>query len=68
MWEALRRHYPEYVMEAAGLGFFMISAALCTILLEHPGSHFHAAIADPVTRRVMIGIAMGVTAIGIIYS
>ncbi len=35
---ALREHWPEYLMEAAGLGIFMISTALFTVILEHPAS------------------------------
>jgi len=35
---ALRRHWPEYLMEAAGLGIFMISASVVTVILEHPVS------------------------------
>ncbi len=65
---ALRRHYPEYLMEATGLGLFMISATLFTALLEHPASLVHQAIALPLLRRFLIGIAMGLTAIAIIYS
>ncbi|WP_404788085.1 MIP/aquaporin family protein [Altericista sp. CCNU0014] len=64
----LRRHYPEYLMEAAGLGLFMISAAVFTTLLEHPGSPIHQAIALPLLRRFLIGVAMGLTAIAIVYS
>src|SRR5437016_4056720 len=66
--EALKSHWPEYLMEAAGLGIFMISACFFTALLEHPASPARQAIQDPVLRRVLIGIAMGLTAIGIIYS
>jgi aquaporin Z len=55
-------------MEAAGLGLFMASAALVTTALEYPHSPLHAAIPDPLLRRILIGIAMGLTAIGIIYS
>lgn len=55
-------------MEAAGLGLFMISAAVVTSFLEYPGSPLHALVPDPITRRVLIGIAMGLTAIGLIYS
>jgi aquaporin Z len=65
---ALRRHWPEYLMEAAGLGIFMISACVFTILLEHPGSPVRMAINDPFVRRFLIGVAMGLTAIVIIYS
>lgn len=55
-------------MEAWGLGTFMVSAGLCATLLEYPGSPVHQAIADPTLRRVLMGIAMGLTAIAIIYS
>lgn len=55
-------------MEAAGLGLFMISAGLVTTLLEHPGSFVRHAIDDADLRRLLIGVAMGLTAIAIIYS
>jgi aquaporin Z len=55
-------------MEAAGLGFFMLSACLFTVLLEHPGSAARQALPDPLLRRALIGVAMGLTAIAIIYS
>ena len=55
-------------MKAAGLGIFMVSAAVFTTLFEYPHSAVYAAIPDPLVRRVCIGIAMGLTAIGIIYS
>ncbi len=60
---ALRRHYPEYLIEAAGLCLFMISAAVFTTLFKHPASPIHQAIALPLLRRFLIGIAMGLTAI-----
>ena len=65
---ALRHHYPEYLMEAAELGLFMISASVVTAILEHPASPIHQSITDPLLRRFIIGIAMGLTAIAIIYS
>src|SRR5438876_10499503 len=55
-------------METAGLGLCMISAALFATLLAHPASPVYQAIPDPLVRRGLIGIAMGLTAIGIIYS
>jgi len=55
-------------MEAAGLGLFMISAGLCTILLYHPASPVVKAIPVEIIRRVLMGLAMGSTAVGIIYS
>lgn len=68
MREALKRHWPEYLMEAAGLGIFMISAGVFVTILEYPVSPVHQAIPDPFLRRLLIGIAMGLTAIGLIYS
>jgi aquaporin Z len=68
MRDALKKHWPEYLMEAAGLGIFMLSAAVFTILLYHPASRFVTAIPGELMRRSMVGLAMGLTAIGIIYS
>jgi aquaporin Z len=66
--DAIRLHWPEYLMEAAGLGLFMVSAALVTAAIEYPHSPLHAVIPDPTLRRVLIGFCMGLTAVGIIYS
>src|SRR5229473_2753635 len=64
----IRHHWPEYLMEAAGLGIFMISASVFTILFEYPDSPVHQAMPSDFLRRALIGLAMGITAIGIIYS
>ena len=55
-------------MEGAELGLFMLSACAFVVLLEHPASPAHQAIANGTLRRVLIGLAMGLTAIAIIYS
>lgn len=68
MLNALKKHWPEYLMEAAGLGLFMVSAGGFTVLFEYPGSLVHQAIASPDLRRALIGIAMGLTAVCLIYS
>jgi len=68
MISALRSHWRLYLMEAGGLATFMISACLFVALLEYPASSVHQSLTDPVLRRVLIGAAMGATAIGIIYS
>jgi len=66
---AIRRHWREYLMEAAALGAFMVSACVFGVLLEHPSSPIHQALESmPMLRRFMMGCAMGLTAIGIIYS
>lgn len=65
---ALREHWPEYAIEAWALGTFMVSAAVFATLLEYPGSPVHQAIVDADLRRVLGGVAMGLTAIALIYS
>lgn len=66
--DALRHHWPEYLIEGWALGMFMISAGVFATLLEAPGSSLHQAIADGCLRRLLAGIAMGLTAIALIYS
>ena len=68
MTRALREHWPEYLCEAAELGLFMISAGLFTILLHHPGSPVLNFIPSEFTRRMLTGIAMGSTAIALVFS
>jgi aquaporin Z len=61
-------HWPEYAMEGALLGLFMISACVFTAILQLPNSPIHEAVYSPVLRRVLTGVAMGLTAIVLIYS
>ena len=61
-------HWREYLMEVAGLGLFMMSAATMTTVLEHPASPVRAILTDPTTRRAVMGVAMGLTAAALIYS
>jgi aquaporin Z len=66
------RHWPEYAIEAICLALFMVSAAGFSTLLQHPTSPIAAAFAashaGPLLRRVLMGLAMGLTAIALIYS
>jgi aquaporin Z len=66
--KALARHWPEYLMEGAELGLFMISACVLGVVLQLPGSPFVQALPDPTLRRVLFGIAMALTAFAIIHS
>ncbi|HYU13995.1 MAG TPA: aquaporin [Stellaceae bacterium] len=59
-------HWPEYLIEALGLGLFMVTAGICMILASAPGTVRAVASAD--LRRALVGIAMGLTAIAIVYS
>jgi aquaporin Z len=64
----LRRHWPEYLIEAGGLGLFMVSACLFATLLEHPSSPVRQAVMNALLRRIPMGLAMALTAVAIIYS
>jgi len=66
--KALGEHWPEYLIEAGGLGLFMVSAGVFGTLFEFPGSTVYRMIPDPGIRRALMGIAMGGTAIGLVYS
>lgn len=68
MFRRLRSHWPEYLIEAAGLGVFMMSACAFGVLLEHPSSPVRRAVASGDLRRFIMGLAMGSTAIAIVYS
>ncbi|MFO1500517.1 MAG: aquaporin [Verrucomicrobiota bacterium] len=64
----LLTHWPEYAMEGALLGLFMVSASFCTALLEHPDSLVRLAIPNRHFRRALVGLGMGLTAVALIYS
>src|ERR1044071_9973858 len=65
---ALRTHWPEYFMEATELGLFMIAACSFIVLLSHPDSPVAQAVTTEPVRRLLMGTAMAVTAIAIIFS
>jgi aquaporin Z len=66
MIDALKNHWPEYLIEAWCLGTFMVSACFFGVLLFNPVSP--ATNLDMTFRNVAMGLAMGTTAIGIIKS
>jgi aquaporin Z len=66
--QAFTQHWPEYMIEGVCLGLFMISACAFSALLEHPASPVRASLTNADARRFLIGLAMGLTAILLIYS
>src|SRR5512132_788828 len=68
MTAAFRHHWPEYSIEAACLGVFMVSAAGFATLLQHPLSPLAGWTASPLVQRIPMGVAMGLTLIAIVYS
>lgn len=61
-------HWPEYLIEAALLGVFMVAACVGAAALEHPASPIRRGLPAAFARRALMGLLMGVTAIGLIYS
>ena len=64
----MREHAREYACEALLLGLFMVSAGVVTTALEARGSPLVAILPSAFARRALIGLAMGLTAIALIYS
>src|SRR5918911_1369030 len=68
MLDALKQHWPEYLSEAAGLGAFMVSACGFAALLFHPASPAVRGVESEGVRRVLMGAAMGLTNVLLVYS
>lgn len=65
---AFRRHWSHYLAEAAGIAFFVGSAGLLTMLLEHPASPAHQALPDSeLLRRALLGVGLGLVLVIIVY-
>jgi aquaporin Z len=65
---AALHHWPEYAMEAAGVGILVTAACIAGAILEHPHSPVVQAIPSAFARRVLMGMVMGLIAAAIIYS
>ena len=65
---ALSVHWSHYLIEAAGLGTFMLVAGLAGTALDYPYSSLRLALPDPLIRRALMGLAMGSTASALVYS
>jgi aquaporin Z len=64
----MRAHWPEYLAEAMGLGTFLFIACVLGTLLGHPDSLVVHIVPSPLVRRMLMGLAMGLTAVSLIYS
>ena len=64
----LEQNWPLYVFEASELALFMLSACTFTLLLFDPSYPALHLFPSAVVRRILMGIAMGITAILIIHS
>jgi aquaporin Z len=62
------RNLTVYALDGALLGIFMVSACTSVTLLEHPASPLRALMPSDFLRRALVGLAMGLTALALIYS
>ena len=63
MLRVLYRHWPEYLMEGAGVGVLVIAACTSAMLLFHPDSPVTEVVQNVDVRRLLMGVAIGSTAI-----
>jgi aquaporin Z len=68
MLPTIRSHRAEYASEMGSLALFMMSAAGFATLLQHPASPWSLGANPTALERAPMGIAMGLTAIAMIYS
>lgn len=61
-------HWPEYLMEAVGLGLFMFFVCAFAVLLQHPNSPVRHALVSAFVRRAFMGLAVGVTIVAVIMT
>jgi aquaporin Z len=66
--QVAKAHWPEYLMESAELGLFMVSACVVTTLLYHPDSPVLHWIGNPFVRMALTGLAMAATLLLLIHS
>lgn len=66
--DSVIKNWKLYLIEAWALGMFMVSACVFVILVEHPYFGFSAFVHSAFIRRMFIGLAMGITAVVLIYS
>ena len=65
---APRVHWREAALDGALIGLFLVSACAFGTLLEAEASPVRSGVPDPLVRRALMGAAMGLTAVALIYS
>ena len=65
---SIRLHWPEYLMEAGESALYMFFTCAFATLLQHPASPVRHFVASAVSRRALMGLAIGATVIGIVMT
>ena len=60
-------HWRLWIIDGALLGLFMLSVAVFVGLIESPDSPIRTRVPSALTRSALIGLAMGLTLIGLVY-
>ncbi len=68
MKTSFNRNWKHNLREALGLAIFMIAACFFSAMLFSEKSSWHQAIPNGLLKNILMGIAMGVTALFIFYS
>jgi aquaporin Z len=68
MKTSFKKNRKHYLQEALGLALFMISACFFGAMLFSERSSWHQAIPGGILKNILMGIAMGATALIIFYS
>jgi aquaporin Z len=68
MITSFKFNWKIYSYEALALGLFMISSCAFAIIIEHPDFWIKQNIESSIFRRFIMGCAMGLTAVLLIYS
>lgn len=68
MKAAFQKNWRHYLQEALGLAIFMISACFFSAMLFSEKSSWYYAVPGLMLKNVLMGVAMGATALFIFYS
>jgi aquaporin Z len=68
MLAAFKNNFKLYLMEALGLAIFMVSACFFGAMLFSPESAWYQFLPNDMARNILMGVAMGLTALFIFYS
>src|ERR1700734_2027745 len=65
---SLRLHWPEYLMEAGEMSFFVFCICSFATLLQNPASPVRHLFISGIVRRALMGLAIGATVMALIMS
>ncbi|NVO30655.1 MIP/aquaporin family protein [Hymenobacter lapidiphilus] len=64
-----KRHWSNYLTEAAGLFLFLFMASLIATAVHYPGSWLaRQLVGQPIVGRALIGLVAGLTVVVLVYS